>query len=231
MKKMISVILALTILFSVACFHTNAIETMFAEESAADTDVFSISDDELRENFGIEQIVFPKSFEPVAYLSYAVSFTGEQPDYLNFVFTDSSPENTANTKCIMTPSPDKTQSNGSIEPANGKVIDVSCCYSYTLEKTYKFFITINSEEKEHRTVLDCIIKNQSLKANMDEFREIVSRYANDSFNHISPPALFSVTGLVFVVLFETVRFKIVPLLIQINRPDLLTPFMYFYFKT
>ena len=92
MKKAIALLLALIMLFSTVCAGVNAVD---AEPEQTDGKVETeegriiLTDDELTEKFGIEKILLPEGFDPVAYVYYnGVYYAEKEPEYLTLVFTD-----------------------------------------------------------------------------------------------------------------------------------------------
>ncbi|MBR0120477.1 MAG: hypothetical protein IJM10_01690 [Clostridia bacterium] len=89
MKKLLSLMLTFTILFSVACFHTNAAEISQSADVVTGTQRIVVSDDELLEKTGVEKIILPEGYVPAVCIYYSRD-EGEfiLPDNLTVVFED-----------------------------------------------------------------------------------------------------------------------------------------------
>ena len=82
--------MAFLMLFSSLCVGANAVEAeQPAEEIQAQAERIVLTDDELKEKFGIEKILLPEGFDPVAYVYYnGIYYNESYPEYLTLVFTD-----------------------------------------------------------------------------------------------------------------------------------------------
>ena len=94
MKKALSLLMAFLMLFSSLCVGANAADAVpELTEGKIETQDGRIvlTDDELKEKFGIEKILLPDGFEPVAYVYYDGEADGELPEHLTLCFADGTP--------------------------------------------------------------------------------------------------------------------------------------------
>lgn len=91
MKKALSLLMAFLMLFSSLCVGANAgdavPEQAEGKVETQDGRIF-LTDDELKEKFGIEKILLSEEFEPIEYIYYNGSSGCKFPEYLTVVFDD-----------------------------------------------------------------------------------------------------------------------------------------------
>ena len=91
MKKAIALLLALIMLLSTVCAGVNAVDAELEqtdEKVETEDGRIVLTDDELKEKFGIEKILLPEGFEPFAYVYYDGEADGELPEHMTLCFAD-----------------------------------------------------------------------------------------------------------------------------------------------
>ena len=154
MKKALSLLMAFLMLFLSLCVGANAVGAeQSANEIQTQADRIVLTDDELKEKFGIEQILLPEGFEPVAYVYYD-QISGKYPEYITFVFTDG-------TTLDVT---------GNSVTENNIKIEVYYYY-YNYFSNDKLIVTVYVADSENNGVaanfvIDCKIEEQPFSENL-----------------------------------------------------------------
>ena len=152
MKKALSLLMAFLMLFLSLCVGANAVGAeQSANEIQTQADRIVLTDDELKEKFGIEQILLPEGFEPVVYVYYDQS-SGKRPEYITAVFADG-------TTVDLT---------GDEVQFNNLNISWSCRYSNDLESRFAVFLYVSDTERRVTTEfdIDCKTEKQPFSENM-----------------------------------------------------------------
>ncbi len=157
MKKGVSLMLVLIMLFSSLCVGAYAVEAeQQAEKTQADAEKIVLTDEELKEKFGIEQILLPEGFEPVVYVYYDQS-SGKYPEYITAVFADG-------TTVDLT---------GDEVQFNNLNISWSCLYSNDSESRFAVFLYVYDTERRVTTEfdIDCKTEKQPFSENLKIYSE------------------------------------------------------------
>ena len=164
MKKAIALLLALIMLFSTVCAGVNAVD---AEPEQTDGKVETeegriiLTDDELTEKFGIEKILLPEGFEPVAYVYYDGDVDGELPEYLTLCFSDGTDADVKN-------------DFGNLVNVNDLIIEVYFYYAYYHES----LVTVITIKETNKTMFfidyDCEYIKQPFSENLKRHFENIS---------------------------------------------------------
>ncbi|MBR4765285.1 MAG: hypothetical protein IK085_00825 [Clostridia bacterium] len=160
MKKTLSLLMAFLMLFSSLCIGANAVEAeQQAEKTQADTERIVLTDKELKEKFGIEQILLPEGFEPVAYVYYD-QISAKHLEYITLVFTDG-------TTVDLT---------GDEVQFNNLNISWSCLYSNDSESRFAVFLYVYDTERRVTTEfdIDCKTEKQPFSENLKIYSQKIS---------------------------------------------------------
>ncbi len=178
MKKALSLLMAFLMLFSTVCVGANAgdavPEQAYGKVETQDGRIF-LTDDELKEKFGIEKILLPDGFEPVAYVYYNGMCDGELPEYLTFVFDDGT-------------SVEIKESN-SLYSYNGDIRISAFGFLLKSGSGLKFDVYVSSEcSKTFR--IDCEIKKMSFADNLKKYIKLMVLYNVSFLSNTDPHGVF-----------------------------------------
>ena len=179
MKKALSLLMAFLMLFSSLCVGANAGDAVPEQaEGKVETQDGRIvlTDDELKEKFGIEKILLPDGFEPVAYVYYNGMCDGELPEYLTFVFDDGT-------------SVEIKESN-SLYSYNGDIRISAFGFLLKSGSGLKFDVYVSSEcSKTFR--IDCEIKKMSFADNLKKYIKLMVLYNVSFLSNTDPHGVFT----------------------------------------
>ncbi len=158
-------------LFSSICVGAYAVgEEQQTEETLTDAERIVLTDDELKEKFGIEQILLPEGFEPFAYVYYDGSYGFvEYPEYITAVF------NNGTTVEVKT---------GAETYEGGLKIKAYCHYMDGLN--LYIFITKDSSCDSFVFLSDSKCESLSFSENYNRYKQNISYYY-DGFIHCKDP--------------------------------------------
>ena len=159
MKKTLSLLMAFLMLFSSLCIGANAVDAELEqtdEKVETEDGRIVLTDEELKEKFGIEQILLPEGFEPVVYVYYDQS-SGKYPEYITAVFADG-------TTVDLT---------GDEVQFNNLNISWSCLYSNDSESRFAVFLYVYDTERRVTTEfdIDCKTEKQPFSENLKIYSE------------------------------------------------------------
>ena len=178
MKKALSLLMAFLMLFSTVCVGANAADDATEQtEGKVETEDGRIvlTDDELKEKFGIEKILLPDGFEPVAYVYYNGMCDGELPEYLTFVFDDGTSV--------------EIKGHNSLYSYNGDIRISAFGFLLKSGSGLQFDVYVSSEcSKTFR--IDCEIKKMSFAEDFDRYKQNISEYYNCFIHGINPKDVF-----------------------------------------
>ena len=178
MKKALSLLMAFLMLFSSLCVGANAGDAVPEQaEGKVETQDGRIilTDDELKEKFGIEKILLPDGFEPVAYVYYNGMCDGELPEYLTFVFDDGT-------------SVEIKESN-SLYSYNGDIRISAFGFLLKSGSGLQFDVYVSSEcSKTFR--IDCEIKKMSFADNLKKYIKLMVLYNVSFLSNTDPHGVF-----------------------------------------
>ena len=178
MKKGVSLMLVLIMLFSSLCVGANAADAVpeqaYGKVETQDGRIV-LTDDELKEKFGIEKILLPDGFEPVAYVYYNGMCDGELPEYLTFVFDDGT-------------SVEIKESN-SLYSYNGDIRISAFGFLLKSGSGLQFDVYVSSEcSKTFR--IDCEIKKMSFADNLKKYIKLMVLYNVSFLSNTDPHGVF-----------------------------------------
>ena len=171
--------LVLIMLFSTVCVGANAADAVpeqaYGKVETQDGRII-LTDDELKEKFGIEKILLPDGFEPVAYVYYNGMCDGELPEYLTFVFDDGT-------------SVEIKESN-SLYSYNGDIRIRAFGFLLKSGSGLKFDVYVLSEcSKTFR--IDCEIKKMSFADNLKKYIKLMVLYNESFLSNTDPHGAFA----------------------------------------
>ncbi|MBQ6266012.1 MAG: hypothetical protein IJK60_11245 [Clostridia bacterium] len=180
MKKLISFLMAALLMFSIVCIGVNADELeQHSEKVDSAADRISFSDDELREKFGIKQILLPENYKLQVYEFFTCEYDWDLPDILHITFIDNTEidcklinSNYGNSNVFEHCS----ASSGQIINPSGESISITAGYTYIFdsEEDLVFEISLLTQNDYKRVFLDCDKLNHSFSSNTEEYKRIVS---------------------------------------------------------
>ena len=178
MRKPLSLFLTIVLLLSTICLGATAVETETVAKNAGSTaDRISFSGSELEETFGIEQILLPEGYIPVAHEFFHGNCDGELPKTFEIVFNDGS-----NVKYDVFNNFDggNTVFNLSysgiadIITANGQDLRISCRYTTSNDADWVFELSVfNSQECKTFDKI-CDKQQHSFSENIKDYLRIFS---------------------------------------------------------
>ena len=178
MKKALSLLMAFLMLFSSLCVGANAADAVpeqaYGKVETQDGRII-LTDDELKEKFGIEKILLPDGFEPVAYVYYNGMCDGELPEYLTFVFDDGTSV--------------EIKEHNSLYSYNGDIRISAFGFLLKSGSGLKFDVYVSSEcSKTFR--IDCEIKKMSFADNLKKYIKLMVLYNESFLSNTDPHGVF-----------------------------------------
>ncbi len=173
MKKALSLLMAFLMLFSSLCVGANAgdavPEQAYGKVETEDGRIV-LTDDELKEKFGIEKILLPEGFEPVGYVYYDGCYTGISPEYIIAVLNDGT--------TIEVKTGDDT--------CEGELKIGAYCHHMDKRLNLHIFITKNSKCDSFVFLLGCKWESPPFSKDFDWYKQKISEYY-DGFIHDENP--------------------------------------------
>ena len=170
--------LVLIMLFSTVCVGANAADAVpeqaYGKVETQDGRIF-LTDDELKEKFGIEKILLPDGFEPVAYVYYNGMCDGELPEYLTFVFDDGTSV--------------EIKERNSLYSYNGDIRISAFGFLLKSGSGLKFDVYVSSEYSNTFRI-DCEIKKMSFADNLKKYIKLMVLYNASFLSNTDPHGVF-----------------------------------------
>ena len=221
MKKALSLLMAFLMLFSSLCVGANAgdavPEQAYGKVETQDGRIF-LTDDELKEKFGIEKILLSEEFEPIEYIYYNGGSGCKFPEYLTVVFDDGTTV--------------EIKAKGRVYDYKGDIEITVTGYNFSSSVFYIYVYVIPGYVNVFK--IDCEKEEEaSFAENTKHLLDVISNYSLEFFSVFFGPRLDNdfipyITG-IDIIDYPIYRILIVFYLIQIIISEN-AAFVSYYFK-